>query len=62
MIYRTAVDVVNIYSPNVQEDDIGISTCHFSSSKGINYPFKLSDAADYLFAHLGDYQLPSFIP
>lgn len=62
MIYSTAVGVINIYSPNVQEDDLGISTCHLNSSKGIHDPFKLSDATNYSFSHLGDNQLPSFVP
>ena len=62
MIYRSAVDVVNFYSPNVPEDDIGISTCHFNSFEGIHDRFKLLSAIDYFFAHLGDNELPSFMP
>jgi len=62
MIYSTAVGVINIYSPNVQEDDLGISTCHPKYSKRIHDPFKLSDATNYSFSHLGDNQLPSFVP
>lgn len=40
MIYRSAVDVVNFYSPSVPEDDIEISTCHFNSFEQIHDPFK----------------------
>lgn len=47
MIYKSAVDVANFYSPSVPEDEIGISTCHFNSFEGIHNSFKLLSATDY---------------
>lgn len=46
MIYRSAVDVVNFYSPSVPEDYIEIGTCHLKSFGGIHDPFKLLSAVD----------------
>lgn len=57
MIYRSAVDVPNFYSPSVPEEDIGISTCHFNSFEGIHGPFKLLSAI--LSAHLGQSANPA---
>lgn len=62
MIYKSAVDVANFYSPSVPEDEIRISTCHFNSFEGIHSSFKLLSATDYFCAQVGDYQLPSFVP
>lgn len=62
MMYRSAVDVVNFYSPSVPEVDIEISTCHLESFEGIHDPFKLLSAVDKFFARLGENQLPSLMP